>query len=53
MFLVWLLPRNKKEQLELQKSSSTSALGGKVFLWVAGLSILFTVVEAIVELIYA
>ena len=51
MFLVWLLPRNKKEQQELQKSSAASSLGGKVFLWVAGLSILFTIVEAIVELI--
>ncbi|CAN0041184.1 unnamed protein product [Scytosiphon promiscuus] len=53
IFLVWLLPRNKKEQLEMQKSSATSRLGGKVFLWVAGLSIAFTVIEAILELIYA
>lgn len=53
MALVWLLPRNKKEQQELQKSSDSSSLGGKVFLWAAGLSILFTIVEAAVELVYA
>ncbi|CAB1114355.1 unnamed protein product [Ectocarpus sp. CCAP 1310/34] len=53
MFLVWLLPRNKKEQQELQKSSANNRLGGQIFLMVAGLSILFTIVEAVVELIEA
>lgn len=53
MALVWLLPRNKKEQQELQKSSATNRLGGQIFLVTVGLSILFTIVEAVVELIEA
>ena len=36
----------------MQKSSESNSLGGAVFLWVTGLSILFTVVEAVWELIY-
>lgn len=51
--LVWLLPKNKKEQQELQKSSETSVLWGKIFLYVTFGSILFTVVESIWELIEA
>ena len=49
--LVWLLPKNKKEQLELQKSSETSVVWGKIFLYVTFGSILFTVVESIWELV--
>lgn len=52
MVLVWLLPQSKQEQLELQKSSDSNARAGKIFLWVVGLSIGFTVVEAVWELIY-
>lgn len=52
MALVWLLPQSKQAQLELQKSSESNALAGKIFLWVVGLSIGFTFVEAIWELIY-
>lgn len=49
---VGLLPKNKQEQLELQRSTESSARAGMIFVIVAGGSILFTLVQAIYELIY-
>lgn len=48
--VVRLLPRNMKEQQELQQSSDSSPLGGKVFLSMAGLSVLINIVQWVVEL---
>lgn len=49
---VGLLPRNKAEQLEMQKSSDSSVLGGKIFVVVAAGSILFSILQAAYELIF-
>lgn len=49
---VGLLPKNKAEQQALQKSTESSHLGGRVFLIVAGGSILFSIAQATYELIY-
>jgi hypothetical protein len=49
--LLWLLPKNPEDQLELGKSKEKSAVGGIVFLVVLFGSLLWTISTAIYRLV--
>ncbi len=51
LVLLFLLPRDKKEQLELGKSQVRSKLGGAIFLSVLALSLGYCITHSVVELV--
>jgi len=48
--LLFLIPRNKEEQIKLQKSPETSFAGGVIFVGVLVVSLIATVVENVIEI---
>jgi len=47
---LFLIPKNKADQAELQKSDESSFVGGVIFVGVLAASLLWTAVESAIEI---